>query len=96
MARRTKIANAMGWLSIALSLLYWLLLFLGSARHHFQREQFMMGLKAFAYLWNPIWALALLLAILAIVMGSRRWALAALIPVCSLLISWSLLASVPF
>jgi hypothetical protein len=96
MPQRSKLTNGMGYMSIALSLVFWLLVFVGTVRHQNAREQFMLGLNTWAYLWNPIWALALFLAVLATVMGSRRWALAALLSVGSCLASWMLLASVPF
>jgi hypothetical protein len=89
-------ANAVGWLSIALSLAFWLLLCTGSAKGHFAKEHVLEGLKALFHVWTPIWVLGFLLALVAAGLGSRRWVLAALLPVVSFLVSMIILASVPF
>jgi hypothetical protein len=96
MIKRPNIANGMGYVGLVLSLLYWFLLCLDAAKHHFEREQFMLFLNGLAYVWLPVWLLGLLLSIAAMVMGSRRWGLAAVLPLVSCWLSWSILASVPF
>jgi hypothetical protein len=96
MTNRRRMANALGWLSLVLSLAFWLLLCFGSAKDHFEREHFMQGLKMLFHVWEPVWVLGLLLALAATIVGSRRWALATLLPVISFLVSVVVLASVPF
>lgn len=96
MNNRKAMANALGWLSIILSLTFWLLLCFGGAKDHFAREHFMQGMKALFHVWEPAWLLGLLLAITAAIVGSRRWAFATLLPAVSFLASVVVLASVPF
>jgi len=96
MIKRSKVANALGYTGLGLSLAYPLFLFLDAVKHHFDREQFMLFLNALAYLWNPVWLLAFVLSIAALVIGSRRWGLAAALPVVSCWLSWTVLASVAF
>jgi hypothetical protein len=96
MIKRRNIANGMGYLGLALSLIYWLLLYLDAAKHHFDREQLMLFLDGIAYVWIPVWLLGVLLSISAMIMGSRRWGLAVLLPVVSCWLSWSLLANIAF
>jgi len=81
---------------MVLSLAFWLLLCFGSARDHFEREHFMQGMKMLFHVWEPVWVLGLLPALTATIVGSRRWALATLLPVVSFLVSSVVLASVPF
>src|SRR5277367_6235235 len=96
MIRRRTIANATGCASLALSLVFWLLLCFGIAKAHFAREHFMEGLNTLFHVWGMIWVLGLLLALVATGLGSRRWALATLLPVISFFVSAAILASVPF
>jgi hypothetical protein len=96
MIKRPKIANGLGYTGLVLSSLYWLLLYLDAARHHFDREQFMLLLHGLAFVWLPIWGLGLLFALAAMVMGSMRWGLVAVFSVVSCWLSWSILGSVPF
>jgi hypothetical protein len=96
MIKRRNIANGMGSLALVLSLLFPLLLSLDAVKHHFDREQFMLFLNALAYIWNPVWFLAFVLSIAALVMGSWRWGLAVVLPVASCWLSWTVLASVAF
>jgi hypothetical protein len=96
MTNRKALANALGWLSMTLSLAFWLLLCFGGAKGHFAREHFMQGMKMLFYVWEPIWVLGFLLAMTAAIIGSRRWAFATLLPAASFLVSVVVLASVPF
>ncbi|MGA7343821.1 MAG: hypothetical protein WBE72_05105 [Terracidiphilus sp.] len=96
MKNRRKIANWIGSLSLALSLAFWLLLLLGSARSLSDREFFMQGLDALFYVWLPVWSFSALLAVASAILGSRRWLLAALAPLLSAWLSLILLAGIPF
>ena len=96
MIKRPNIANGLGYLGLGLSLLYPLLLFLDAAKHHFNRELFMMFLDDLFYVCLLVWPVGLLLSIAAMVIGSRRWGLAILLPVLSCWVSIVLLASIPF
>jgi hypothetical protein len=96
MINRPKLANWFGGLSLALSLVFWLLLLLGSARRLLDREFFMQGLDALAFVWLPVWLFSALLSVASGIMGSRRWLLAVLAPLLSAWLSFSLLASIPF
>jgi hypothetical protein len=96
MVKRPKTGRVMGYLSLALSLLYWMLSGLDAAKHHFNREQFMLFLDDLFYVWLLVWPLGFLLSIAGMVLGSRRWGLATLLPVLSCWISMSLLSSIPF
>jgi hypothetical protein len=96
MTNRRKIANWIGSLSLVLSFAFWLLLFLGSAKRPSDREFFMQGLDALAFVWAPIWLLSAMFAVASGILGSRRWLLAALAPLLSAWLSFSLLASIPF
>jgi hypothetical protein len=96
MINRRTIANTVGCLSLILSLAFWLLLCLGSAKSHFARERFMQGLMPLFHVWEPVWALGPVLALAATVAGSKRWMFATLLPVVSFAISAVILASVPF
>ncbi len=93
---KSRIANVVGCISVAVSLAYWLFLCLGSANGHFTREHFMVGLNLLFHLWQPIWICVLSLSIVAAVIGSRRWALSVLLPILSFLISGMILGSIPF
>ena len=59
MIRRPKIGNGLGYLGLGLSSLYPLLLFLDAAKHHFNREQFMMFLDDLFYVWLLVWPVGL-------------------------------------
>jgi hypothetical protein len=96
MKNRRKIANWIGSLSLVLSLAFWLLLFLGSARRPTDREFFMKGLDALFYICLPIWSFSALLAVASGVLGSRRWLFATLAPFLSAWITANLLGSIPF
>ena len=96
MIKRPNIANGLGYLGLGLSLLYPLLLFLDAAKHHFNREQFMMFLDDLFYVWLLVWPVGLLLSIAAMVIGSRRWGLFISLPALSCWLSMMFLASIPF
>ncbi|MGP8251737.1 MAG: hypothetical protein ACLQHF_06855 [Terracidiphilus sp.] len=96
MTKRRKLANWIGSLSLVLSFAFWLFLLLGSARRPLDREFFMQGLNALAFVWLPVWLLATLFAVVAATLGSRRWLFAVLAPLTSAWLSWTLLASIRF
>ena len=89
-------ANALGVLSLGLSLAFWLLLFIGSLKGTHTKEHTLIGLKILFHVWSPVWVIGLVLALIASRLGSRRWIFAALFPVASFFISVALLASIPF
>lgn len=96
MVKRKQIASVIGSVGLFCSLVFWLLLCMGNATGHFDRERLMKGLDALFLVWVWIWPVSLLLALVAAGMGSRRWYFATLLPVFSFLISVSILSSVPF
>lgn len=73
MTTRT-LANTMGWTSIVCSLLFWVLVIVRWVVPSFPLPD--VSVNYFA----AIWALAIVLAVVAAVKGSSRWALAALLP----------------
>jgi hypothetical protein len=75
---RKVVANFIGWISVLCSVAFWVLLALlaviGSPKADLAFGQ-----------WALVWGVALVLAIVAAAIGSRRWALAALLPVFNFL-----------
>jgi hypothetical protein len=77
-------------------LCFLLLLFIPSSKRPFDRQFFMQGLNALAFLWLPVWLISALLAIASGLLGSRKWLYASLPPILSAWVSWTLLAGIPF
>lgn len=75
-----SIANLFGYASIVCSLLFWVGLCLDLLIPAFRRLD--LSLNSFAV----IWLVAVVLAFTAAALGSRRWALAALLPVATFLV----------
>ena len=75
---RKRVADLMGWTSLLCSVAFWVMLaaFLvnGPSKVDMTFGQ-----------WTWVWGIAVLLALGAAAMGSRRWALAALLPVFNFL-----------
>jgi len=77
---KTKyLANALGYASIICSSLFWVLLAWSVVSEHFPAS---LDLPFNG--WALIWAVGLLLALIAAALGPRRWAFAALLPIVSL------------
>lgn len=96
MIRRPNIANGLGYLGLGLSLLFPLLLFLDAAKHHFNREQFMMFLDDLFYVWLLVWPFGFLLSICRNVprIETLGWAIS--LPAFSRWLSMIFLAGIPF
>jgi hypothetical protein len=80
-----KIANALGYASIFCSLAFWiwiaLFLFTPLNRSDAWLE---LGAGSDAFvLWTTMWIAGLLLALIAAVVGSRRWAFVSVLPLLS-------------
>ena len=75
----SKRATALGYGSFACSLSFWVLLGLRYI------PGFPNKIDLSSSYWLAIWALAILLAFFAAMSGSRRWALAALVPLATFL-----------
>ena len=70
-------ANAFGYASLICSLSFWVLLSL----HYI--PGFPKGIDLSFNYWVAIWAVAIVLALVAAARGSARWALAVLVPLVS-------------
>jgi hypothetical protein len=80
---RKSIANLVGCLGIACSLAFWIwdAILLHLSFH--QREVWMRLDLGTSNLWPALWLAGFLLALVATAIGSRRWILAAVLPVLS-------------
>ncbi len=93
---RRLIANFIGWLAIICSLAFWVWdLILPHLSFH-QREAWMRYDLGVSSLWPALWLAGFLLAVVAALIGSRRWIFAAAVAVVSCLAAVIHLASAHF
>jgi len=76
---KSKLANTFGYVSVLCSVSFWVLLVLDRIPGFP-----MKGIDLSANYWAAIWGVAVLLALVAAAIGSRRWAWAALIPIANI------------
>lgn len=80
---RRLISNALGWLGLACSLAFWVWIGIFarlSFAQHGNWQRFEFGVSN---LWPALWLAGLLLLLVAAVLGSKKWVLAAFVPVIS-------------
>ena len=73
-------ANALGYTSLALSLSFWIL---GPLSYMLHSPQMGLSFGQWSLMWAAIWLIAFALAVAAAVRGSRRWAIAAFLPLAN-------------
>jgi len=83
--------NMIGIGSLICSLAFWAFVAIGQLMGHFPAG-FDMPFKG----WLLVWAMGVLLAIIAAVLGSRWWAVAVILPIASCIVAIHVVRSVPF
>jgi hypothetical protein len=78
-----RIANGIGWLGVACSLAFWVWVPIYAVLPFHQRGDWMkLGLGE-SNIWPALWLTGFLLSFVAAIVGSRKWAFAAFVPVIS-------------